>query len=116
MLPLSIHELHLTCPELDLTCPELHLTCPELDLTCPELDLTSRTRGFSHRKSLCDGESSWRWLASGGEGIESRRFDDRIDARAAQQAAIDVLNTSMQAVKTAWCDDFWVNAGTHCGL
>ena len=74
-LDLICPELHLTCPDLNLTCPELHLTCPELDLTCPELDLTSRTRGSSDRKSLGDGESSGPWLASGGEGIESRRFD-----------------------------------------
>jgi hypothetical protein len=74
-LHLTSPELHLTCFELNLTCPELDLTCPELDLICPELDLTSRTRGFSHRKSLCDGESSGLWLASGGESIESRRFD-----------------------------------------
>ena len=74
-LNLTCPELNLTCPEIDLISPELDLTSPELDLTCPELDLTSRTRGFSHRKSLCDGESSGLWLASGGEGIESRRFD-----------------------------------------
>jgi hypothetical protein len=74
-LNLTCFELNLTCPKLDLTCPEIDLTCPELDLTCPELDLTRRTRGSSDRKSLGDGESSGPWLASGGEGIESRRFD-----------------------------------------